>query len=75
MGQGVHVQELPGMGKRYDIELGRSDQRISVVVRSGGVRDLYVFDDRSSEPAAVIELSDEEARKVGAVLSSTYFEG
>ncbi|MEU1280855.1 potassium transporter TrkA [Streptomyces sp. NPDC005805] len=74
MGHGVHVQELPGVGKRYDIDLGRADQRISVVVRSGNVRDLYVFTDRSSDPAAVIELSDEQARKVGAVLSSTYYE-
>jgi hypothetical protein len=36
MGQGVHVQELPGIGKRYDIDLGNPRQRLSVVVRSGG---------------------------------------
>lgn len=74
MGQGVHVQELPGIGKRYDVDLGRSDQRISVVVRAGGVRDLYVFASSSSEPTAVIELNEEQARKVGAVLSATFFE-
>ncbi|NEE00078.1 potassium transporter TrkA [Phytoactinopolyspora halotolerans] len=74
MGQGVHVQELPGIGKRYDIDLGRADQRVSVVVRSGGVRDLYVFTSTSADPTAVIELSEEQARKVGAVLSATFFE-
>jgi K+/H+ antiporter YhaU regulatory subunit KhtT len=74
VGQGVHVHELPGIGKRYDIDLGRSDQRVSVVVRSGGVRDLYVFASSSAEPTAVIELSEEQARKVAAVLSATFFE-
>ncbi|HEU4540796.1 MAG TPA: hypothetical protein VFR23_06675 [Jiangellaceae bacterium] len=74
MGKGVHVQELPGIGKRYDIDLGRPDQRISVVVRSGGTRDLYIFATSSSDPTAVLELTEEQARKVGAVLAQTFFE-
>lgn len=74
MGQGVHMQELPGIGKRYDVDLGRRDQRVSVVVRRDGTRDLYVFTDGSSdEPTAVLELTEEQARKVGAVLSGTFF--
>jgi TrkA domain protein len=75
MGQGVHMQELPGIGKRYDIDLGRGGDRVSVVVRRDGTRDLYVFTTRSEDPTAVIELTDEQARKVGAVLSGTFFEG
>lgn len=75
MGQGVHVQELPGIGKRYDIDLGSAEARISVVVRSGGIRDLYVFTQPGDEPSAVLELSEEQARKVAAVLSETFFEG
>ncbi|HEX6195165.1 MAG TPA: hypothetical protein VFZ37_04610 [Jiangellaceae bacterium] len=74
MGKGVTVHELPGIGKRYDIDLGRPDQRISVVVRGGGMRDLYVFASSSADPTAVIELSEEQARKVGAVLAQTFFE-
>jgi K+/H+ antiporter YhaU regulatory subunit KhtT len=74
MGQGVHMQELPGIGKRYDIDLGRGGDRVSVVVRRDGTRDLYVFTTRSEDPTAVIELTDEQARKVGAVLSGTFFE-
>lgn len=74
MGKGVTVHELPGIGKRYDIDLGRPDQRISVVVRGGGMRDLYVFASSSADPTAVIELSEEQARKIGAVLAQTFFE-
>lgn len=75
MGQGVHMQDLPGIGKRYDIDLGRSTQRVSVVERHGGTRDLYVFTTASDEPTAVIELTNDQARKVAAVLTGTFFEG
>jgi K+/H+ antiporter YhaU regulatory subunit KhtT len=75
MGHGVHVQELPGIGRRYDLDLGRADERLSVVVRNDGTRDLYVFAGRRDEPSAVIELSEEQARKLGALLGGTFFEG
>jgi TrkA domain protein len=73
MGQGVRVQELPGIGKRYDVSLGHGGERLSVVIRRDGTRDLYVFTTHSDDPTAVLELTEEMARKVGAVLAGTYF--
>ncbi|MBQ1023404.1 MULTISPECIES: potassium transporter TrkA [unclassified Micromonospora] len=73
MGKGIYVQELPGIGKRYDVDLGSNTQRISVVVRRDGNRDLYVFAAGKDDPVAVIEMSEEQARKVGALLAGTYF--
>ncbi|GAB3839096.1 potassium transporter TrkA [Micromonospora andamanensis] len=73
MGKGIYVQELPGIGKRYDVDLGSNTQRISVVVRRDGNRDLYVFASGQDDPVAVIEMSEEQARKVGALLAGTYF--
>lgn len=75
MGHGVQVQELPGIGKRYDLDLGRPAERISVVVRNDGNRDLYVFASQSGDPTAVIELTEVQARKLGALLGGTFFEG
>ena len=74
MGKGVHITELPGIGRRYDVELGRPDRRLSVIVRKDGTRDLYVFNSTDEEPTAVLELSEERARKLSAVLSETFFE-
>jgi TrkA domain protein len=68
------MQELPGIGKRYDLDLGRTSERVSVVVRNDRTRDLYVFATRSEDPTAVIELSEEQARKLGALLAGTFFE-
>lgn len=74
MGHGVHAQDLPGIGRRYDLDLGRSSERISVVVRNDRTRDLYVFADGGGEPAVAVELSEEQARKLGALLAGTFFE-
>jgi TrkA domain protein len=70
----VKVQELFGIGKKYDIGCSRG-KRVSVVVRKDGRRELYAFEAGAEEPASVIELSDEQARKLGAVLSGTFFGG
>ncbi|KXK62788.1 potassium transporter TrkA [Micromonospora rosaria] len=73
MGKGIVSQDLPGIGTRYDVDLGSRSQRLSIVVRRDGVRDLYIFTSGSDDPVAVIELTDEQARKVGALLVGTYF--
>jgi TrkA domain protein len=45
-----------------------------VVVHHSGRRDLYVLpQERSDEPAASFSLSDDEARRLGAVLGGAYF--
>ncbi|WP_067972948.1 potassium transporter TrkA [Nocardiopsis trehalosi] len=75
MGHGVHTQELPGIGTRYDIDAGGQGQRVSVVVRRDGKRDLYVFTGASADPDAVLELTEAHARKIAAVLGGTFFEG
>ena len=74
MGHGVHAQDLPGIGRRYDLDLGRATERVSVVVRTDHSRDLYVFTSRSADPTAAIELSEEQARKLAALLTGTFYE-
>jgi K+/H+ antiporter YhaU regulatory subunit KhtT len=72
MGQHVKVQQLPGIGVRYDLAGSRVPQRVSVVVFKDGHRELYAFEEGGSDPAAVIELSEEHARLLGAVLNGSY---
>ena len=74
MGTEVHVEDLFGIGKRYDLGSARS-RRISVVVHKDGTRELYVFEEPGDEPTATLRLTEEEARKVGAILAGTYFGG
>ncbi len=72
MGQHVKVQQLPGIGTRYDLAAGRVPQHLSVVVHKDGHREIYSFETGEQEPTAVIELTAEQARLLGAVLNGSY---
>ena len=72
MGHGVRTTELLGIGTKYEIGCGR--QRIAVIVRKDGTRELYAFDNESQErPSAVIHLDEDDTRRLAAVLSGTFF--
>jgi TrkA domain protein len=74
MGRHVKVQDLVGIGKRYDLGLLSEGQRVSVVLHKDGRRELYAFEKSAEDPSAVLELSEDESRMLGAVLTGTYFE-
>lgn len=70
----VEVQELFGIGKRYDVGCSYG-QRVVVVIRKDGGRELYSFEHGGSdEPTSVIKLSDAQARKLGAILSGAFLD-
>jgi TrkA domain protein len=63
---------LPGIGVKYALRLD-DGSRLSVILHNDGKRELYYFSRRDEEdPRAVIELEDEEARQLGAVLGGAY---
>lgn len=72
MGQHVKVQQLPGIGTRYDLAAGRVPQHVSVVVHKDGHREIYAFETSAQEPTSVIQLTADQARLLGAVLSGSY---
>ncbi len=63
---------MPGIGKRYDMGASRAPQRVSVIAHKDGRREIYSFEGASTDPTSVIELTAEQARLLGAVLSGTY---
>ena len=71
MGEGVHVQALMGVGTRFDV-VGKHGTRISVVHHKDGHRELYAFESGADDPTAVVALTEEQARLLGAVISGTY---
>jgi TrkA domain protein len=72
MGLHVKVQELPRIGTRYDLAGARVPQRVSVVVHKDGHRELYAFEAAGTDPTAVIELTEDQARLLAAVLNGSY---
>jgi TrkA domain protein len=63
---------LPGVGVKWSMTLV-SGTRITVIQHNDGDREIYVHRRASDEdPAVVVELHDDEARQLGAVLGGAY---
>ena len=63
---------LPGVGTKFTLSLDRGG-RLAVILHNDGKREIYFFSRaHDDEPRAVIELDDDEARQLGAVLGGAY---
>ncbi|HET9213446.1 MAG TPA: TrkA C-terminal domain-containing protein [Gaiellaceae bacterium] len=63
---------LPGVGVKYSCHTAHGG-RLTVIMHNEGLREIYWFrhaDDE--EPQAVIQLEDDEARQIGAVIGGAY---
>jgi TrkA domain protein len=68
----ISEQDLPGIGRRYEIIAARG-QRVVLIIHHSGRRDLYVMDRRRGDPTCVVELTDDQARRIGAILGGAFF--
>jgi TrkA domain protein len=63
---------LPGIGVKWTCVTAHGS-RLTVIQHADGMRELYAFERRrDDEPAAVIQLEDDEARQIGAILGGAY---
>lgn len=69
----VEEVDLPGVGRKFTIQTQSGDEIVIVVHHSGRRQMLYYEGGAGDEPAAVLDLSDEEARELGAILSGVLF--
>ena len=67
----MQEQELPGIGHRYDLDV--EGGRVSVVIHHGGRRDIYVTEEGPRSKPTVVSLTDDQARRLGAVMAGAYF--
>ena len=70
----MRVEEavLPGVGHKFTIYTSKGD-RIVIIIHQTGNREIYFYEDDEDEPAVEIELTDEEARAVGAILAGVIY--
>jgi len=68
----VRETRLPGIGVKYSFATAHGG-RLAVILHTDGMREIYVFDRASDdEPKAVVQLEDDEARQLGAVIGGAY---
>ena len=63
---------LPGVGVKYTFPTALGG-RVSVILHIDGQREIYFYRRSSDdEPTAVIDLHDDEARQLGAIIGGAY---
>jgi TrkA domain protein len=63
---------LPGIGVKYSLATAHGG-RMTVILHNEGLREIYYFRRTGDEdPRAVIQLEDDEARQLGAVIAGAY---
>jgi TrkA domain protein len=63
---------LPGVGVKYTIRTAQGG-RLAVIQHIDGQREIYYYRrEQDDEPTAVIELHDDEARQLGAIIGGAY---
>jgi TrkA domain protein len=63
---------LPGVGVKYSCTTAHGG-RLTVILHNEGMREIYFFRHAGDEePEAVIQLEDDEARQLGAIIGGAY---
>ncbi len=63
---------LPGIGVKYSFRTAHGG-RLTVIQHNEGLREIYFFQRADDdEPTAVIQLEDDEARQLGAIVGGAY---
>ena len=64
----IRETRMPGVGVKYQFTT-QSGSLVTVIQHNDGDREVYVHErPRDDEPSSVVSLSDDEARRLGAVL-------
>jgi TrkA domain protein len=72
MASELRETRLPGVGVKYTC-LTAHGGRLAVILHNEGLREIYWFGHADDEePQAVIQLEDDEARQLGAVIGGAY---
>lgn len=69
----VYETDLPGVGRKFELELS-DDGIASVVVHHDGRCELYRRADADANGEKLLDLTGDEANKLGSILEGAYFE-
>ncbi|MFC6764447.1 cation:proton antiporter regulatory subunit [Natrinema soli] len=69
----VYESDLPGVGKKFEVEL-ENGERLVIVTHNTGKREVYLKPDADADSDKLFEASDRLARKIGTILEGAYFQ-
>lgn len=69
----VYESEIPGIGRKFELPLADGSRAI-VIIHHDGRRELFRRADPDADSQKLLDLSDREARRLGALLEGAYFQ-
>ncbi|WP_416838220.1 cation:proton antiporter regulatory subunit [Haloferax sp. DFSO52] len=69
----IYESDLPGVGKKHEVELG-GGKRLVIVTHNTGKREVFRRESAESDSEKLFELDDQLARQVGTLLEGAYFQ-
>jgi TrkA domain protein len=69
----ITESDLPGVGKKFEIELGGGEEMI-VVIHNTGKREVFRRTDPDADSEKAFEFSDDLARTIGSIIEGAHFQ-
>lgn len=69
----IKEAELPGLGKKFEMELDNKD-KVAVIIHDDGTREVYYFSAGEEDPTAVVTLTDQESRQLGSIIGGSFYQ-
>lgn len=69
----IYETELPGVGKKFEVEISETE-RVIVVIHHNGRREIFHKQEPDADGHKLFELPDRLARKVGSIIEGSYFQ-
>lgn len=69
----VYESDLPGVGKKFEVEIGNGE-RLVIVTHNTGKREVFLKATEGADSEKLFELPDRLARTLGTILEGAYFQ-
>ncbi|MEF8821448.1 MAG: TrkA C-terminal domain-containing protein [Halovenus sp.] len=69
----VSETDLPGVGKRFELDIG-GGETVVIVVHNTGRREVFVRPESGADAEEVLDLTDKQSRVIGSILEGAYFQ-
>ena len=69
----VYESEIPGIGRKFELPL-EDGGRAVVILHHDGRREVFHRSDPDADSRKLLDLTDREARRLGALLEGAYFQ-